>query len=366
MADSGRLAREADAAFMRRAIELAPRGRGQTAPNPMVGAVVVRDGRIVGEGWHARYGEAHAEVMALREAGDAARGATVYVTLEPCAHHGKTPPCADALVAAGVARVVVGARDPNRAAAGGTARLRAAGVEVVEGVEEAAARDVDPPFFHAFASDRPWVTVKLAVSIDGAIADADRSRGWLTGPEARAEVHQMRAASDAIAVGRGTVLADDPLLTVRGVAPPRVAPLRVVFDSAARLPLDSALARTARDVPVLVIAREASADRVAALSDLGVEVLLAPGAAEALRALKSRGVRALLVEGGARLAGTFLGEALVDRLVIFQAPILLGAGALGAFSHVPGRALALAGRWRVVERRTFGDDLMTSYAARQD
>lgn len=357
-------AREADAAFMRRALDLAVRGWGQTAPNPMVGAVVVRDGAIVGEGWHARFGEPHAEVIALRAAGDRARGATMYVTLEPCAHAGKTPPCADALVRAGIRRVVIAARDPNPAAAGGATRLEAAGVEVMDGVEQRPALELNASFFHSFVSDRPWVTLKLALSVDGAIADATRVRGWLTGPESRAEVHRMRAGSDAIAVGIGTALADDPLLTVRDVPPPRVAPLRVVFDSTARLPLDSALVRTAREAPVVVVAARPDAARAAALRERGVEVLEAASAREALVALRGRGVVSLLAEGGAKMTASLLGDRLVDRVVIFRAPVVLGAGALNPFSELPGTLPEAAERWRVVERRAFGDDEMTTYAVR--
>ena len=236
-----------DAGHMRRALELARRGWGQTAPNPMVGAVVVRDGAIVGEGWHARWGERHAEPAALAAAGERARGATVYVTLEPCTHRGKTPPCTDALIAAGVSRVVVAARDTNPLAAGGLARLQQAGIATTAGVEEADARELNAPFLFAQHADRPWVTLKLAVSLDGAIADAGRTRGWLTGPESRGEVHRLRAGSDAVAVGIGTALADDPALTVREAAAPRVPPLRVVFDRTGRLPPDGVLARSARE-----------------------------------------------------------------------------------------------------------------------
>src|SRR5688500_3271295 len=210
-----------DAEHMRRALVLARQGWGQTAPNPMVGAVVVRGGVVVGEGYHARYGGDHAEVAALRAAGLLARGATVFVTLEPCTHFGKTPPCADALVAAGVSRVVAATRDPSPAARAGADRLRDGGIEVVTGVEERAARELNAPFFHAFGSDRPWVTLKLAVSIDGAITDATRTAGWFTGPESRREVHRLRAGSDAVAVGSGTVIADDPELTVRDFPAPR-------------------------------------------------------------------------------------------------------------------------------------------------
>ena len=353
-----------DAACMLRAVGLARRGWGQTAPNPMVGAVVVQGGQVVGEGWHARYGAAHAEVAALAAAGEQSRGATVYVTLEPCAHQGKTPPCVDALVRAGVRRVVVGARDPSPEAAGGMERLRSAGVECVSGVEERAVRDLDPAFFHAFASDRPWVTLKLALSIDGAIADATRAPGWLTGPEARAEVHRLRAGSDAVAVGIGTALADDPTLTVRDAPPPRVAPRRVVFDRAARLPMESALVRTARETPTLVVVARGDARRVAALRDAGVEVVQVDGLAGGLRALRERGVRSLLVEGGAGLAGSLISGAFVDRMILFQAPIILGAGALPAFGTALGGPARGAVRWRVLECAPYGDDLMTVYALR--
>ena len=230
---------------MRRALTLARRGWGRTAPNPMVGAVVAQDGATVGEGWHREYGGPHAEVHALAQAGERARGATAYVTLEPCAHHGKTPPCVDALIAAGVARVVVAVRDPNPVAAGGVARLRAAGIVVDEDVETAAARELNAPFLHAArGGDRPWITLKLALSLDGAIADHTRGPGWLTGPVSRRAVHRMRAGSDAIAVGIGTALADDPSLTVREGPAPRRAPIRVVFDRRLRLPIASRLVRT--------------------------------------------------------------------------------------------------------------------------
>ena len=349
---------------MRRALDLAREGWGKTAPNPMVGAVLVRDGVIVGEGFHARFGEEHAEVAALRAAGERARGATLYVTLEPCAHHGKTPPCADAIAAAGVKRVVIAAADPNPEASGGADRLRAGGVEVEFGVEEAAARELNAPFFHRFANpDRPFVTLKMAVSIDGAIAAADRSTTThLTGPESRTEVHRLRAGHDAIAVGAGTVLADDPELTVRHWEKPRVPLTRVVFDSALRTPPDSYLARTARVAPVLVVARERHRARAADLERSGVEIVVASGLREALEALAARELRALLVEGGARLAGSFLRDALVDRLVIFQAPVVLGEGALNAFAFAPPADVARLERLRVVERRALGDDVVTTYA----
>jgi diaminohydroxyphosphoribosylaminopyrimidine deaminase/5-amino-6-(5-phosphoribosylamino)uracil reductase len=351
-----------DGAWMRRALALAERGWGQTAPNPMVGAVVVRDGVAVGEGWHTAYGAPHAEVEALRAAGDRARGATVYVTLEPCDHHGKTPPCTEALIAAGVRRVVAACEDPSPVARGGAERLRAAGIEVDVGIEADAARELNAPFFHALVSDRPFVRLKLAMSLDGAIADETRAPGWLTGEAARREVHHLRAGADAIAVGIGTVLADDPALTVRDVPAPRVPPIRIVFDGSARLPADSRLARSAREVPVLVVCRTPDAGRAAALERLGVALVRATTLREALVALRGRSIRSILVEGGAALAGSLLREALVDRLVIFRAPLVLGGGALGAFGGIPPVRVQDAPRWRLLEARRLEDDELTIYA----
>lgn len=352
----------ADRAFMRRAISLARRGWGQVAPNPLVGAVVVRDGQVVGEGYHARHGGDHAEVVALRAAGEAARGATLYVTLEPCSHHGKTPPCTEAVLRAGVARVVAGCLDPDPKAGGGLASLAAHGVETLSGVEEEAARELDAPFHFRFASDRPWVVLKLALSLDGALADHTRRPGWLTGERSRRAVHRLRAGMDAVAVGVGTALADDPQLTVRSGAPPRRPPVRVVFDRSARLSPDSALVRSAADVPVILCTAEPGSERARVLAAAGVELLPAAELPDAMRQLRRRGVHSILVEGGAGIAGALLQHELVDRLVIFQAPVILGAGALGAFATAPAATAAGARRLRVVTRRRFGDDLMTEYA----
>jgi diaminohydroxyphosphoribosylaminopyrimidine deaminase/5-amino-6-(5-phosphoribosylamino)uracil reductase len=362
MSVASRHADERDAAHMRRALALAKKGWGQTAPNPMVGAVVVKDDVVVGEGFHARYGEAHAEIEALRAAGDRARGATVYVSLEPCNHFGKTPPCVDALIAAGVSRVVAATRDPSPTAAGGAERLRASGIDVTFDLESVTARELNAPFFHAVVSDRPWVTLKLAMSIDGAIADASRGTAWLTGKKARREVHRLRAGHDAVGVGVGTVRTDNPELTVRDVAPPRVAPARVVFTRRGQLPMTSSLARTATEVPTIVVAESVDLAHARRLMSMGVDVMAATSLEEAMRALRQRGIRSILIEGGAGITGALLGANLVDRLVIFQAPILLGAGSLPGFENAPTMAASGARRFPVVRRSELDDDLMTVYA----
>ena len=356
-----------DVRIMRLAVSLAERGAGWVAPNPKVGAVLVRDGVVVGEGWHQCYGEAHAEVHALRAAGDLARGATAYVSLEPCNHEGKTPPCTSALIAAGVARVVCAVRDPNPKAAGGLEQLAAAGIAVSVGPEGEAVERQNAPFFHAVRqAATPFVTLKLATSIDGAIVDASRRRAQLTGAQSMAAVHAMRAEADAVAVGIGTVLADDPGLTVRLAPAPRIAPMRIVFDRGARLPLESQLVRTAREIPVVVVTDGRHPQGEAALAEHGVELLAGPELRTALQQLRQRGIRHLMVEGGAVIASELLAAGLVHQLVIFQAPVILGAGAVSAFGAYPWRGAEMAPRLRVLERRVYGDDLMTRYAVSGD
>jgi diaminohydroxyphosphoribosylaminopyrimidine deaminase / 5-amino-6-(5-phosphoribosylamino)uracil reductase len=348
--------------LMRRALALAREGWGQTAPNPMVGAVVVRDGVVVGEGFHERYGAAHAEVQALRAAGAQARGATLVVSLEPCRHHGKTPPCTDAILAAGIRRVIVAVTDPTTQAGGGARLLAEAGLDVVTGVLEAEARELNAPFFHAAVSDLPWTTLKLAVSIETAIASGRGSTSHVTGDAARREVHRLRAGHDAIAVGIGTVLADDPQLTVRAGRTPREPLRRVVLDRRLRLPPDAVLVRTARETPTIVVTESTDTARAAALRDAGVEVMHATGLPAAFRALRARGIRSLLVEGGAGIASAVLAEGLTHRLVIFQAPVALGSSALHAFEGAGPDVLAALERYRVLERRQLGRDMMTTFA----
>jgi diaminohydroxyphosphoribosylaminopyrimidine deaminase / 5-amino-6-(5-phosphoribosylamino)uracil reductase len=326
---------DADRDHLRRCLELAERGRRTAAPNPVVGAVVVHDGAVLGEGWHVRPGGDHAEVAALAAAGDA-RGATVYCNLEPCSHHGRTPPCADALVAAGVGRVVVAMQDPTPKVDGrGIARLRAAGVrvDVADGDAARAARRANAEWLTLALLGRPHVTYKVAVSSDGRTASArPGAPRWITGAESRALVHEMRAAAGAVAVGSGTVLADDPLLTARDVDPPAERqPLRVVFDRRGRMPAGSALMRSAGPAAPVVVERRPPA--------------------EALAALGERRIASVLLEGGATLATAFLDAGLIDRVAVFTAPDPLGDGP-GMFT----RDAALPPPWR--ERRV-GADILT-------
>ncbi|MEX0791295.1 MAG: bifunctional diaminohydroxyphosphoribosylaminopyrimidine deaminase/5-amino-6-(5-phosphoribosylamino)uracil reductase RibD, partial [Actinomycetota bacterium] len=303
---------DTDEIWMRKALRLAVRGRGRTSPNPMVGCVLVKDGAVVGSGWHHRAGEPHAEVLALRAAGDAARDATAYVTLEPCAHHGRTPPCTRALIAAGIGRVVASMEDPDPRTAGkGMAALRDAGIEAESGLLESQARRLNEQYILHRITGRPFVTYKAGMSLDGRTAAADGTSQWITSAEARQDAHRLRALSDAICAGVGTVLADDPKLTVRGV-PGSKPPLRVVVDSAARAPIAAQVFSS--EAPTVVFTAAGDAETaVAVLKDAGVEVVCVPGEQrtvdlkQMLRILGDRGVVSLLLEGGATLAGAFAG-----------------------------------------------------------
>lgn len=358
---------------MARALQLARRGRYTTQPNPRVGCVLLRDGVVVGEGWHERAGTPHAEVHALRAAGERARGATAYVTLEPCSHHGRTPPCADALIAAQVVRVVVAMTDPNPLVAGqGLAKLRNAGIAVEVGVLEAEAQALNEGFVRRMTTGRPLVRLKLAQSLDGRTAMRSGESQWITGPAARRDVQRLRAQSGAVITGVETVLADDPALNLRvadwidwpeGLVP--VQPLRVVVDSRLRTPATARLFRTDGPVVIATVAEsvDAQPDAVAALRAAGAEVWALPADAAGrvdLAALLARlgqaQVNEALVETGPTLAGTFVAQGLVDELVLYQAPTLLGSDARPLLD-LPLMRMAEQRRLRVIEQRQVGDDV---------
>lgn len=337
--------------YLKRALELAEGGRGRVSPNPLVGAVIVRDGGVIGEGFHAELGGLHAERAALedcRRRGEDPAGATMYVTLEPCAHEGRQPPCTEAILEAGIGRVAIASEDPSEKAAGrGPGILRDGGVEVAfaAGEEASAARLLNQPFRKHARTGLPLVVLKLAMSLDGHTTTPPGDSPWISGERSRELVHRWRAESDAIAVGIGTALTDDPLLTARPDAPDASGahfvahgnkmrtgtgvrqPVRVVFDRGARLPLGSRLVRTLDEAPVLVVASSAAdAARVAALKDAGAEVLIADGIDAALAGLGRREIASLFLEGGRTLAAAFVDAGAVDEARTFVAPILLGGG----------------------------------------
>lgn len=348
---------------MQRALWLAWQGWGRVHPNPMVGAVVLRDGKVVGEGWHAEFGGPHAERVALEQAGDAARGATLVVTLAPCRHHGKQPPCTEAIIAAGIARVVLALDDPNPDATGGAEQLAAAGIAVQRGLASDQAAAQNAAFLHRFRdAARPWVALKLATSVDARLADWTGRSQWISGDDAREWVHWLRAGFDAIAVGAGTVAADDPSLTVRGLITPRRPPLRVVFDEALTITADSRLVSTAGEVPTVVLSSPAriSLPTAQAIARAGVQVRPMDNLSDGLRQLRQLGVERLLVEGGARLAGALLSSRAVDRFYHVQSPVWLGDTGRAAFVGIPAPELKVAERWRVVERRALGPDTLVT------
>jgi len=319
-----------DETNIRRALELAERGRGLTSPNPIVGAVVVVDHAVVSEGWHAALGEAHAESMALAAAGDRTRGATLYCSLEPCDHFGRTPPCTQAIIESGVSRVVIAMGDPNPVVDGrGVRHLRDAGIDVIEGVLEAEAARANEAYVKHITTGLPFVTLKMAATLDGRIAGADGSSTWITGEDSRAEVQRMRAAVDAILVGSGTAVADDPRLTVRDPSYRGRPPVRIVVDASGRVP-DSLRVFDGR-APVMVATTDSSSQQVRdAWRAAGAEVIVCGkddrgvSLDELLAALGKREIQSLLVEGGSQIAGSFIGAALVDKVVLFMAPKLLG------------------------------------------
>jgi len=326
------MVRQEDIEYMRRAMELAERGVGFTNPNPMVGAVIVKGGKVIGEGWHERCGEWHAERNAFKNCTVPAEGATMYVTLEPCCHYGKTPPCTEAIIEHGIARVVVGMEDPNPLVAGkGIALLREAGIEVVCGVEEEALREQNRVFLKYISTKLPWVAMKTAMTLDGKIATRTGDSKWITGAEARAYVHELRHRFMAIVVGIGTAVADDPLLNCRIEGRGVRQPIRVVVDSNARLSLDSQLVKTAGEYRTIVAhTRFAPEESVKALREAGVEMLLCKekeglvDVRNLLELLGQSGIDSILLEGGGSLNYTFLAEGLADELYAFIAPQIVG------------------------------------------
>lgn len=349
-----------DRAAMQRALVLARLGWGQVHPNPLVGAVIVDRGEVVGEGHHRVWGGEHAERIALACAGERARGATAVVTLMPCAHHGKQPPCTEALIGAGVARVVAATEDPNPGAKGGADRLREAGIVVTTGLLECEARRENAAFFHRFTTPaRPWVALKLATSLDHRIADRSGRSRWISGHEAREFVHDLRAGFDGVGVGGRTALCDDPQLTARGAIVPRIPPTRVLFEGSEPLPPTLAAIRTAEEIPTIVVTRPERQDATSArLRSTGARILSAQSLTGALEALQADGVFSLLVEGGGRLAGSLLREDLVDRYYQIQSPLWLGQSGRAASADWETGLLETVPRWDVVERRSLGADTL--------
>lgn len=357
--------------FMARALQLAELGRGKTSPNPLVGAVIVHNDRIVGEGYHRKAGTPHAEIHALRDAGEKANGAVMYVTLEPCCHHGRTPPCTKSIIEAGIAEVVVGMADPNPLVSGkGIKALKDAGIRVIEGVLEKDVRLQNESFIKYISTKCPFVTLKAAISLDGKVATRTGESRWITGEEARLWVHRMRAANDAIMVGIGTVLADDPLLTVR-LDGEYEQPLRVIVDSSLRIPETSMLVKTASEVPTVVAAVQGSYSEAkrAQLERAGLEVWDLPaikGKVDLVTLMKELGKReitSLLLEGGSTLNASALEAGIIDKFVFFQAPLIIGGqDSPGVFGGMGCERLKDCLRLAQMSVQRVGEDLMiTAY-----
>jgi diaminohydroxyphosphoribosylaminopyrimidine deaminase/5-amino-6-(5-phosphoribosylamino)uracil reductase len=356
-----------DIQYMQRALAVAERGVGFVSPNPLVGCVIVKDHDIVGEGYHERYGGPHAEINALRATRSDIRGATLYVTLEPCCHTGKTPPCVEALLQTGLSRVVVALRDPNpKVDGGGLARLRAAGIDVTVGVCEDEARRLNETFLHYIQTQRPFVTLKCAITLDGKIATRTGASRWITGGAARERVHRMRHAADALMVGVGTALQDDPQLTTRLPGGGGVNPLRIVVDSMLRLPLSSQLASVTQDCRTLVATSErAPVDKQRQLEDQGVEILRLPSYPDErvdiqalLMALGAREIADLLVEGGAALSATLFQRRLADKAVVFVAPKIIGGDGINVVAAFGVETMADALQLYGMTSQSVGEDVM--------
>jgi diaminohydroxyphosphoribosylaminopyrimidine deaminase/5-amino-6-(5-phosphoribosylamino)uracil reductase len=370
LAQKARDAEAADRRFMQLALTLGRRGLGRTWPNPAVGAVVVKDGIIIGRGWTQPGGRPHAEPVALREAGEAARGATLYVTLEPCSHFGKSPPCTDAVIASGIARVVAAIEDPNPEVAGqGFAKLRAAGIAVDIGLERLEAAYAHAGHFRRIRDHRPHVILKLAVSADDKIGAAGRKPVAITGETSRARVHLLRAQCDAILVGIGTVLADDPELTCRLPGMEARSPVRVVLDRALRIRGESRLVHSARKTPLWVMASElADAPAAAKLGAAGAGVIRMPPKAGAgldlhavLHTLADKGITRLMVEGGSRVAASFVAADLLDEIWLFRAPQAIGADGINALDALPLTQITQSSGFRVRASEALDQDTLTIY-----
>ncbi len=361
----------ADAREMRGALALAKRGLGRVWPNPAVGCVLVRDGHVVGRGWTQPGGRPHAETEALKRAGDLARGASAYVTLEPCDHEGETGPCSRALIQAGIARAVVAIEDPDQRVAGrGIARLREAGIDVTTGTCRAEAAALNRGFFLRVAEGRPLITLKLATSLDGRIATASGDSKWITGEQARATAHCLRASHDAVLVGSATALADDPALTCRLPGMEAWSPVRAIADGRLRLPTSAEVVLTAHNVPTWVVTgREADSARLRALAAAGVQVIEVdadasgrPEVRAIAGALADRGLTRVLLEGGGELAAAFLGAGLIDRVAWFHAPRIIGAEGLPAVAGLPGGVLSEAPAFLLADVSAVGGDVFATYA----
>ena len=356
-----------DEHYMRQALAIARYATGRTSPNPMVGAVILRDGRIVGQGWHRKAGTPHAEINALQQAGELARGATMYVTLEPCSHHGRTGPCADAVIAAGIKKVVVAMNDPNPLVAGqGIGKLREAGIEVVEGVLAAEAAKLNEVFIKWISTKLPFVVLKSAMSLDGKIAAHTGHSQWITGPESRQRVQELRDSYDAILVGIGTVLADNPSLTTR-LSYKGKNPIRIIIDSMARTPLDAQVVTDGLAPTIIVVTPDAPQERVNALREQGIEILFVElkekgvDLRQTFEVLARREITSILIEGGASINGSVMEEQLVDKIYWFIAPKIIGGQ--GALGPVGGQGVTDVNQAHLFEDMTMepiGQDLLIS------
>jgi diaminohydroxyphosphoribosylaminopyrimidine deaminase / 5-amino-6-(5-phosphoribosylamino)uracil reductase len=350
----------ADHAYMAQALRLAEKGLYSASPNPRVGCVIVRNGEVVGTGWHKRAGQAHAEIHALKAAGLPAEKATVYVTLEPCSHHGRTPPCAEALVKARVAKVIMAMEDPNPLVAGaGCALLKAAGIEVEAGLMESQARELNIGFVSRMTRNRPWVRMKIAASLDGKTGLNNGTSQWITGEAARRDGHRLRARSCAVLTGIGTVLADDPELSVRHVQTPR-QPLRTVVDSRLEIPVDAKLLRGSGE---LIFTANASEGKIGALQDMGANVIVMPdqntrvNLGDMMHKLADLEINEVLVEAGSALNGALISEGLVDELIIYLAPTLIGDAAKGMMKLPELTDLSEKRALKIHDFRSVGEDL---------